>query len=129
MGSENRIYVVKEASVEGFLSDHYNPVNKMVNLSPDVYNGINISAEAGATHESDHPVQNVAGYVPLMFRSKMVVAVQVSIMLVNWILLAGIVILATTGSLVVLLLLIDIIVMSITVLFTLITLQVEFDAS
>ncbi len=62
-----------------------------------------------------------------MFRSKMVPAVQVSSMLVNWILLAGIIVLATTKNPVVLL--IGIIVMSITVLFSLITLPVEFDAS
>lgn len=124
---ENGIYDVKVTSVEGFLSDHYNPVNKTVNLSPDVYNGTNISAAAVAAHECGHAVQHAAAYGPLMFRSKLVPAVQVSSMLVNWILLAGIIVLATTKSPVVLL--IGIVAMSITVLFTLITLPVEFDAS
>ncbi len=124
---ENGIYDVKVTSVEGFLSDHYNPVNKTVNLSPDVYNGTNISAAAVAAHECGHAVQHAASYGPLMFRSKMVPAVQVSSMLVNWILLAGVILLATTRNPVVLL--IGIVVMSITVLFTLITLPVEFDAS
>jgi Zn-dependent membrane protease YugP len=124
---ENGIYDVKVTSVEGFLSDHYNPINKTVNLSPDVYNGTNISSTAVAAHECGHAVQHAASYGPLMFRSKMVPAVQVSSMLVNWILLAGIIVLATTKNPV--LLLVGIIVMSITVLFTLITLPVEFDAS
>jgi uncharacterized protein len=124
---ENGIYDVKVTSVDGFLSDHYNPVNKTVNLSPDVYNGTSVSAAAVAAHECGHAVQHATQYGPLMFRSKMVPAVQYSSMLVNWILLAGIIVLATTNNPTVLL--IGIIVMSVTVLFTLITLPVEFDAS
>ncbi|MEO7984547.1 MAG: zinc metallopeptidase, partial [Bacteroidota bacterium] len=105
----------------------YNPVNKTVNLSPDVYNGTTISAAAVAAHECGHAVQHAAAYAPLMLRSKLVPAVQLSSMLVHWILMAGIILLATTRNPMVLL--IGIIVMSITVLFTLITLPVEFDAS
>lgn len=124
---ENGIYDVKVTSVEGFLSDHYNPANKTVNLSPDVYNGTSISAAAVAAHECGHAVQHATSYGPLMLRSKLVPAVQLSSMLVNWILLAGMIVLATTKSPVILL--VGIIVMSVTVLFTLITLPVEFDAS
>jgi hypothetical protein len=124
---ENGIYDVKVTSVEGFLSDHYNPVNKTVNLSPDVYNGTSVSAAAVAAHECGHAVQHATQYGPLMFRSKMVPAVQVSSMLVNWVLLAGMVLIATTKNPTVLL--IGIIAMGVTVLFTLITLPVEFDAS
>ena len=124
---DNGIYDVKVTSVEGFLSDHYNPANKTVNLSPDVYNGTNVSAAAVAAHECGHAVQHAAAYGPLMFRSKMVPVVQVSSTLVNWVLLAGIIVLATTKNPTVLL--IGIVAMSITVLFTLITLPVEFDAS
>jgi len=124
---ENGIYDVKVTSVEGFLSDHYNPVNKTVNLSPDVYNGTSVSAAAVAAHECGHAVQHATSYGPLMLRSKLVPAVQMSSMLVNWILLAGMIVLATTKNPTVLL--IGIIVMSVTVLFTLITLPVEFDAS
>jgi Zn-dependent membrane protease YugP len=124
---ENGIYDVKVTSVDGFLSDHYNPVNKTVNLSPDVYNGTSVSAAAVSAHECGHAVQHAAAYGPLMFRSKMVPAVQTSSMLVNWILLAGMIVLATTKSPIVLL--IGIVAMSITVLFTLVTLPVEFDAS
>lgn len=124
---ENGIYDVKVTSVEGFLSDHYNPANKTVNLSPDVYNGRSISAAAVAAHECGHAVQHATFYGPLMLRSKLVPAVQYSSMLVNWVLLAGIIVLASTKNPTILL--IGIIVMSITVLFTLITLPVEFDAS
>jgi len=124
---ENGIYDVKVTSVQGFLSDHYNPVNKTVNLSPDVYNGASISAAAVAAHECGHAVQHATSYGPLMLRSKLVPAVQFSSMLVNWVLLAGMIVLATTKNPTVLL--IGIVVMSITVLFTLITLPVEFDAS
>lgn len=124
---ENGIYDVKVTSVEGFLTDHYNPTNKTVNLSPDVYNGTSVSAAAVAAHECGHAVQHATQYGPLVFRSKMVPAVQVSSMLVNWVLLAGMILLATTKNPTVLL--IGIIVMAVTVLFTLVTLPVEFDAS
>jgi len=124
---ENGIYDVKVTSVEGFLSDHYDPVNKTVNLSPDVYNGRSISAAAVAAHECGHAVQHATSYGPLALRSKLVPAVQLSSMLVNWVLLAGMIVLAMTKNPTVLL--VGIIVMSVTVLFTLITLPVEFDAS
>ena len=124
---ENGIYDVKVTSVEGFLSDHYNPANRTVNLSPDVYNGTSISAAAVAAHECGHAVQHATSYGPLMLRSKLVPAVQFSSMLVNWVLLAGMIVLAATKNPTVLL--IGIIVMSVTVLFSIITLPVEFDAS
>ncbi|MFN8289148.1 MAG: zinc metallopeptidase [Chitinophagaceae bacterium] len=124
---ENGIYDVKVTSVEGFLSDHYNPLTKTVNLSPEVYNGTSISAAAVAAHECGHAVQHATRYGPLMFRSKIIPAVQVSSMLVNWILLAGMIMIAINKNPTVLL--VGIVAMSITVLFTLITLPVEFDAS
>jgi len=124
---ENGIYDVKVTSVQGFLSDHYNPANKTVNLSPEVYAGRSISAAAVAAHECGHAVQHATSYGPLVLRSKLVPAVQMSSMLVNWVLLAGMIVLATTNNPTVLL--IGIIVMSITVFFTLVTLPVEFDAS
>lgn len=124
---DNGIYDVKVTSVDGFLSDHYNPANKTVNLSPDVFNGNSVSAAAVAAHECGHAVQHATAYGPLTLRSKLVPAVQMSSMLVNWILLAGMIILASTQNPTVLL--IGIIVMSLTVVFTLVTLPVEFDAS
>src|SRR6266496_3044175 len=126
MLKENGIYDVKVTSVEGFLGDHYNPVNKTVNLSPDVYNGNNVASAAVAAHECGHAVQHATAYRWLMLRSKMVPAVQFSSQLVNWILLIG-VIMAVRGNPTVLL--VGIILMGLTVLFTLITLPVEFDAS
>lgn len=124
---ENGIYDVKITSVEGFLSDHYNPITKTVNLSPEVYNGTSVSAAAVAAHECGHAVQHATRYGPLMFRSRMIPAVQVSSMLVNWILMAGLIIISINHNPTVLL--VGIVAMSITVLFTLITLPVEFDAS
>jgi len=122
---ENGIYDVKVTSVEGFLSDHYNPANKTVNLSPDVYNGYSISAAAVAAHECGHAVQHATGYAWLNLRSKLVPAVQVSSSLVNWVLLIGVLLINRFPNL----LLAGIILFAITVLFSLITLPVEFDAS
>ncbi len=124
---ESGIYDVQVISVDGFLTDHYNPLNKTVNLSPEVYHGNSISAAAVAAHECGHAVQHATAYGPLVFRSKMVPAVQVTSQLVNWILLAGVIVLATTQNPTILL--IGILAMSVTVLFTLVTLPVEFDAS
>ncbi len=123
---ENGIYDVKVTSVEGFLTDHYNPANKTVNLSPDVYNGRTVAAAAVAAHECGHAVQHATSYSWLMMRSKLVPAVQISSMLVNWVLLIG-VIMASSGNTT--LLLIGIIIFAITVIFSLVTLPVEFDAS
>jgi len=123
---DNGIYDVQVVSVAGFLSDHYNPANKTVNLSPEVYQGISVSAAAVAAHECGHAVQHAVSYGPLSLRSKLVPAVQVSSTVVNWVLIAGIIMLAMGNSIV---LLIGIIMMAITVLFTLVTLPVEFDAS
>lgn len=123
---ENGIYDVKVTSVEGFLSDHYNPANKTVNLSPDVYNGTSVAAAAVAAHECGHAVQHATSYAWLTMRSKLVPAVQLSSSLVNWVLLIGVV-MASSGNTT--LLLIGIIIFAVTVLFSLITLPVEFDAS
>ena len=123
---ENGIYDVKVTSVEGFLSDHYNPANKTVNLSPDVYNGTSVSAAAVAAHECGHAVQHATAYRWLTLRSKLVPAVQLTSNLVNIVLLIGVIMAASGNSTV---LLIGIIMMAVTVLFTIITLPVEFDAS
>ena len=127
MLKENGIYDVKVISVDGFLSDHYNPANKTVNLSPDVYNGTSVSVAAVSAHECGHAVQHATAYQWLTMRSKLVPAVQVSSNLVNWILLIGVIMAASGGNTTVLL--VGIILMAVTVLFSLITLPVEFDAS
>jgi uncharacterized protein len=123
---ENGIYDVQVTTSQGFLSDHYNPLNKTVNLSPEVYNGTSISAAAVAAHECGHAVQHSTAYSWLMMRSRLVPVVQVTSNLVNIILMIGVV-LALTGRPG--LLLVGIALMAVTVLFTLITLPVEFDAS
>src|SRR5690242_17871818 len=123
---ENGINDVKVVSVDGFLSDHYNPANKTVNLSPDVYSGTSVSAAAVAAHECGHAVQHATAYRWLAMRSKLVPAVQVTSNLVNIVLLIGVIMAASGNSTV---LLIGIIMMAVTVLFTIITLPVEFDAS
>ena len=123
---ENGIYDVQVTASQGFLSDHYNPMNKTVNLSPEVYNGTSISAAAVAAHECGHAVQHATAYSWLMLRSRLVPAVQLTSNLVNIVLLIG-VIMAASGN--PQLLLIGIAMMAVTVLFTLITLPVEFDAS
>ena len=123
---ENGIYDVKVTASHGFLSDHYNPANKTVNLSPEVYEGTSISAAAVAAHECGHAVQHANSYSWLTLRSRLVPAVQLTSNLVNIVLIIG-VIMAASGNTT--LLLVGIAMMAITVLFTLITLPVEFDAS
>lgn len=123
---ENGIYDVKVVSVQGFLSDHYNPADKTINLSPDVYNSYSVSAAAVAAHETGHAVQHATAYAWLNLRSKLVPAVQFSSTIVNWVLLIG-VLMAASGNTT--LLLVGILLFAATVIFSLITLPVEFDAS
>jgi len=123
---ENGIYDVQVVSVQGFLSDHYNPANKTINLSPEVYNNYSIAAAAVAAHETGHAIQHATAYAWLQLRSKLVPAVQFSANIVNWILLIG-VIMASSGNTT--LLLVGIALFAVTVLFSVVTLPVEFDAS
>jgi len=123
---ENGIYDVQVVSVNGFLSDHYNPANKTINLSPEVYNNYSVAAAAVAAHETGHAIQHATAYAWLQLRSKLVPAVQFSSTIVNWILLIGVLMAASGNST---LLLVGIALFAVTVLFTLITLPVEFDAS
>ena len=122
---ENGIYDVQVISAEGFLSDHYNPLNKTVNLSPDVYNGSNVAAAAVAAHECGHAVQHATGYQWLTMRSRLVPVVQFSSGIISWVLLAGIILINRFPQL----LLAGIILFALTTLFSVITLPVEFDAS
>ena len=122
---DNGITDVKVLSAEGFLSDHYNPSNKTVNLSPDVYNSASVAAAAVAAHECGHAVQHATGYTWLQFRSKMVPAVQVSSYLVQIVLIAGILMIQIWPNL----LLLGIGLFAVTTVFSVVTLPVEFDAS
>jgi Zn-dependent membrane protease YugP len=125
MLKENGIYDVQVISVDGFLSDHYDPANKTVNLSPDVYSGANVAAAAVAAHECGHAVQHARQYPWLSMRSKLVPAVQVSANVVQWGLLGGILLINVFPAL----LLGGIVLFAVTTVFSLITLPVEFDAS
>ena len=125
---DNGIYDVQVVSVDGFLSDHYNPLNKTVNLSPDVYAGTNVSAAAVAAHECGHAVQHATAYSMLMLRSRLVPAVKVSSTLSQWVIIAGLGMLGFGGGNPTILL-IGIILFAVTTLFSVITLPVEFDAS
>lgn len=116
---------VKVISVEGSLTDHYNPTDKTVNLSPDVYHGRSVAAAAVAAHECGHAVQHATAYSWLQFRSAMVPALSVSSRYMQWILLAGILLLNTFPAL----LLIGILLFALTTVFSFVTLPVEFDAS
>lgn len=122
---DNGIYDVKVVSVDGFLSDHYNPATKTVNLSPDVYNGYSVAAAAVAAHECGHAVQHATAYRWLTMRSKLVPVVQFSSNIVQWILLAGVIMVYSFPQL----LLAGIILFGLTTLFSVITLPVELDAS
>ncbi len=125
MLKENGIYDVTVTSSNGFLSDHYNPMNKTVNLSPDVYNGVSVAAAAVAAHECGHAVQHATSYKWLMLRSRLVPVVQFSSSMVQWVLIGGILLVKVFPQL----LLIGIILFALTTLFSVVTLPVEFDAS
>ena len=125
---DNGIYDVNVVSVPGFLSDHYDPSKKTVNLSPDVYEGRNISASAVAAHECGHAVQHAAAYSMLTLRSALVPMVQISSNLAQWIILIGLGLFSFGGGNATVLL-IGIILFAVFTLFSVITLPVEFDAS
>lgn len=122
---DNGIYDVKVVQGQGFLSDHYNPATKTVNLSPEVYGTASVAAAAVAAHECGHAVQHATAYPWLTFRSKMVPAVQVSSYLVQIVLFAGILMVNAFPQL----LLGGIILFGVTTVFSIVTLPVEFDAS
>src|SRR5690606_8697728 len=87
---ENQIFDVRVLSVEGMLTDHYNPQDKTVNLSADVYYGQSVAAAAVAAHECGHAVQHATAYGPLRLRSAMVPFLTVSSSYLQWIILIGI---------------------------------------
>jgi uncharacterized protein len=116
---------VRVMCVDGQLTDHYNPVDKTINLSPDVFNGRNVSAAAVAAHECGHAVQHSKAYAWLGFRSKLVPAVSFTSKWVQWILLAGVLLVQTFPVI----LLAGIVLFSLTTFFSFVTLPVEINAS
>lgn len=119
------IHDVKVQASQGFLSDHYNPLDKTVNLSPDVFSGRSVASAAVAAHECGHAVQHDTAYAMLQLRSKLVPVVKVASMAQQFLLIGAFMLANTFPSL----LLITIVVFAITTLFSIITLPVEFDAS
>lgn len=122
---DNGIYDVTVESVEGQLTDHYNPMTKTVNLSHDVFYSNSIAAAAVAAHECGHAVQHARAYAPLKMRSALVPIVSFSSSIVQWVLLGGILLLHSFPYL----LLFGIILFAMTTLFSFITLPVEINAS
>lgn len=121
------IHDVTVNSVDGFLSDHYNPANKTVNLSPAVYSGRSVAAAAVAAHECGHAVQHATAYSMLQMRSKMVPVVNIAANLQQFLLIGALGIAGATGNSTMLIACIA--VFGVTALFSVITLPVEFDAS
>ncbi len=128
MLKDNGIYDVQVVSADGFLSDHYNPANKTVNLSAEVYEGRTVSAAAVAAHECGHAVQHATAYSMLMLRSRLVPAVKISSTLSQWVIIAGLGMFGFGGGNPTVLL-VGIILFAVSTLFAIVTLPVEFDAS
>lgn len=127
MLADHGIADVKIISVEGQLTDHYNPADRTVNLSPEVYHGKSVAAAAVAAHECGHAVQHAKAYSWLQFRSSMVPVVSVASSLVQWTLMIGVLLMAFSGNYIVLT--VGVAALALVTLFSFITLPVEFDAS
>ena len=122
---DNGIYDVTVTSTSGMLTDHYNPMNKTVNLSEGVYESNSIMAAAVAAHECGHAVQHARMYAPLKMRSALVPVVNFASSIMTWVLLGGILLINSFPQL----LLAGIILFAMTTLFSFITLPVEINAA
>ena len=122
---DNGIYNVSVTCTPGHLTDHYNPTNGTVNLSESVYHSNSVAAAAVAAHECGHAVQHAVAYAPLQLRSALVPVVSFASNTVQWVLLAGILLVEVFPAL----LLIGIGLFALTTLFSFVTLPVEIDAS
>ena len=122
---DNGIYNVTVMCTPGHLTDHYNPTNGTVNLSESVYHSNSVAAAAVAAHECGHAVQHAVAYAPLQLRSALVPVVSFASNTVQWVLLAGILLVEVFPAL----LLIGIGLFALTTLFSFVTLPVEIDAS
>lgn len=122
---DNGIYNVTVTCTPGHLTDHYNPSDGTVNLSESVYHSSSVAAAAVAAHECGHAVQHAVAYGPLQMRSALVPVVSFASNTVQWVLLAGILLVEVFPAL----LLIGIGLFALTTLFSFVTLPVEIDAS
>jgi hypothetical protein len=125
MLNDNGIFDVQVTCVKGQLTDHYNPSNKTVNLSEDVYRMNSVSAAAVAAHECGHAVQHKVGYAPLRLRSALVPAVNISSKLSMIVIIIGLLIINIFPAL----FWVGIAMFAMVFLFSVITLPVEFNAS
>lgn len=125
MLADHGISNVRVISTEGRLTDHYNPADKTVNLSHDVFYGRSIAAAAVAAHEVGHAVQHATAYSMLQFRSKMVPALTITSKFMPFVLMGGVLTLSVFPQL----LFIGILMFALTTIFSFVTLPVEFDAS
>ncbi len=128
---DNGIFDVEVISTPGKLTDHYNPVNKTVNLSDSVYHERNASSAAIATHECGHAVQHAKAYQWLTLRSKLVPAVGISSKFSQWLVIGGLILGAASGNVGIgfIIAVIGLGMMALATLFSFITLPVEYDAS
>jgi Zn-dependent membrane protease YugP len=117
------LYDVKVEEVQGTLTDHYDPRGKVLRLSPEVYRNPSVAAAGIAAHEMGHAMQDAGGYFPLQIRSALVPAAQFGSSLAPWIFIGGLLLNITQVAWA------GVILFGAAVLFTLITLPVEFDAS
>lgn len=124
---DHGIFNVRVMSTEGQLSDHYNPTNKTVNLSTDVFHGRSVAAAAVAAHECGHAIQDVKSYHWLQLRSEMVPVVSITSNLLQWVMILGILLIAFTGN--TLILSLGVFGLVLVTVFSVITLPVELDAS
>ena len=131
MLQDHGIHDVKIISTSGRLTDHYNPVNKTVNLSEAVYNQRNAASAAVAAHEVGHAVQHANAYQWLSLRSKLVPAVNISSKFSQWLVIGGLILGAASGSagIGLIIAVIGLGMMAVATLFSFITLPVEYDAS
>ena len=127
MMRDNGIHDVQVVSTKGHLTDNYNPSKKTINLSESVYSSNSVAAAAVAAHETGHAIQHAREYAPLKMRSALVPVISFSSMWSTWVIILGVILMSTTGSLIVFWIGIGLVAVS--ALFSLVTLPVEFNAS
>jgi Zn-dependent membrane protease YugP len=128
MLADNGIRDVRVISVAGQLTDHYNPVNKTVNLSESVFNQRNASSAAVAAHECGHAVQHATAYSWLKMRSSLVPLVNVTSTMSQWVIIGGLILMAVS-SFGIYVATVGLVLMAIATVFSFVTLPVEYDAS
>jgi uncharacterized protein len=122
----NGLNNIRIEQTNGFLSDHYDPVSKVLRLSPDTYGGVSIAAAGVAAHEAGHALQDQQGYLPLHVRSFMVPAVQLGSWLGPIIFMLGLFLSSNLGTQIAWL---GLLIFAATAVFSIVTLPVEFDAT